>query len=269
MKRRSVILIGAVAFAIALLLTLGPIRMALNSVVASSPGDQAAPPQPTNIPTPEAEVLPTYPGAQAKAVAPEHQVPNATVTAFEVYAEASDVIAFYKSGLIKKGWSVRSEVPMRQLSMVWLDESGSLPWGLDIDMPVSHELDEAQNKIVTSWHIFLRRVPMPENVPAYPGATPVDPDPAETEGYPRVIHNAYATNDTLSEIEAYYKRVLPEYGWVRQKPEDANITEGLYYAFRLGSVYDVRTAYLSVRAKPLADGTIHINVLSSGNTNSR
>ena len=269
MRRGSIILISVFAVAIALLLLVEPIRGALNSRAIQAVDNKATSTQPTAIPTPEAEVLPIYPGAREEVVGPEHQLTQTTVTAFEVFAETQDVMDFYKSELDKKGWSVRVEAPPRQLSMVWLDESGSLPWGLYIDMPLSYEVDEAQNKIVTSWHIFLRRVPMPENVPGYPGATPVAPDPAEAEGYPQVIHNAYVTNDTLSEIEAYYKRVLPEYGWVRQKPEATDITEGLYYDFRLGTVYDVRTAYLSVRAKPLADGTMHINVLSSGNTSTR
>ncbi|HEY0071421.1 MAG TPA: hypothetical protein VGE04_15765, partial [Chloroflexia bacterium] len=72
---------------------------------------------------------------------------------------------------------------------------------------------------------------------------------------------------TLADIEAFYKRVLPEYGWIQQEPKDAHIINGLSYGFRLGTVADVRTAYLAIQAKPLRDGKIQIDVLSSGNTN--
>ncbi len=297
MRRKSlVIIICFFILAVALLVAIGPMEISLNRVAAhfmgatdtdththtqsaavsavssvSSASSTMSSTEPTAIPTPEAEVLPMYPGARVVAVAPEHQVPNATVTAYEVYAADSDVMAFYKSELGKKGWSVRLEAPSRQLSMVWFDSSGTLPWGLDIDMPLSSEMDSVQNRVETSWSIYLRRVPIPENVPAYPGATPVAPDPAATERYsdPRIIYKVYVTSASLSEVEAYYTQVLPECGWIRQEPKDADITEGLGYAFRRGTVYDVRTAYLAVQAKSLPDGTTQIEVRSAGNTNSK
>ncbi len=274
MRRKSLAFISFCILAVAILVAIGPMEVSLNSVAAHITGGTVSSTKLDAIPTPEAEVLPTYPGAQAKAVAPEHQVPNATVTAFEVYAEASDVMAFYKNELIKKGWSVNLEVPARQLSMDWSDRSGNSPWNLDIDMPIRYVLDKAQNKMKTTWYIFLRRVPIPENVPVYPGATLTSSDTIYKEDYGALLQKIYVTSATISEVEAFYIRVLPECGWIGPGPKgaaitSADITVGLEYGFSLGTVYDVHMAFLSVQAKPLADGTTQIEVLSKGNTNYR
>lgn len=224
---------------------------------------------PTVIPTPEAEVMPLYPGAKLEQVDSSHQVANAKVIQFEVAANPLDVMSFYKDILVKKGWVLRSEVSLRQLGFTWADPAAILPWGLDIDMPITYSYN-SERKAMTTWGtIYLRRVPDVHKIPFYPGGQQISVSKDHIEAGSNPDHKTYMVKATPPEIEAFYKNVLPQYGWILDEGTNDNITQGITYKFRLGSVSDLRGAYVTVSTKADEGTQTRVDIVANGNISDR
>lgn len=212
--------------------------------------------------TPAAEDVPLYPSAKQVETEPRYKTADAHVVSFDASAGMGEVTQWYSETLRKSGWEILSECEDNcGAEFVWSDPEGKAGWNLDLDVSLFPGKATATMQSTAQTHgvMWIRRTPISERVPAYPGAQATDPIIIDEYGT-RWNLNAYLTEANPLEVEAYYRAIMPQYGWIYQDPPGTDISQGVGFGWRDGSVENLRSSSVRILATKESDGRTKISI---------
>jgi hypothetical protein len=92
----------------------------------------------------------------------------------------------------------------------------------------------------------LYRIPDPNMVPIYPNSEALGVHHEVTSGGWKERLTTFVTSDEPSKVEAYYRGLLPQYGWSQQEEIEEDTAKGLVYEYEIGSGPYFRRARLHI-----------------------
>jgi hypothetical protein len=220
---------------------------------------------PTIVP-PDAENVPVYPGAKNIKTSKVWDT-EWSHTSFEVYADPDEnvlafgefsVLGFYDKYLKERGWTFVGESKMGTFvgrSYEWTDATGAVPW--DIGLNVSIDMwTIGPNKGKVGGDLSLHRTPNLKHVPLYPNAQQIDSKEGCAGNF-CTLTATYITSATLEEVEAYYRKVLPQLGL---SAPSGDIEAGFEARYWNGTPEQMFIYIMVVSAKQEADGKTKVYI---------
>ncbi|HYP42090.1 MAG TPA: hypothetical protein VEX13_17170 [Chloroflexia bacterium] len=186
-------------------------------------------------------------------------------TSYEVTAPREEVIAFYKTILPKKGWTITGEANDPTLNDAglgcrWVDDTGVLPYHREMTIDVTGGV-EGEFVGRTFVDISLKRVPDYEKVPVYPGAQSVETNKeAISAGSDDANYvTRFVTHAKPEEIGAYYKQALQQQGY--QFDQDSlDIPKGYSFRFEDGGPHGRRVIVVNVVTEFQGDNQTRVTI---------
>lgn len=234
-----------------------------------------------------AEDLPVYPGAQQ--VTTEHQpFPLGDLIEFKTADTVEAIAMFYVAVLPRKGWRLLPEVefrgaeksdPYTRLNFLWSDPKEVTPYRLwlaiGVGVPPTADGKPIAGPVSVSVGIDKERWPSSARVPTYADAKQINvTDHAGQYGFTERI-TTYVTSARPEELEEYYKRTLPQYGWTlggygpneedRRLIGTGPITEGLIFIYESGGPEDSRSGGVTIVPTTVGSGLTDVEIRSDGN----
>lgn len=216
---------------------------------------------------PEGEYIPLYPGT---VLMRNVDLDTSHIVEFEVPADVSRVRAFYEYILPKYGWSLLYRTGSGHYS--WTDPKGLAPWHLDVDLSIGGRLGSGRAGV----DLLYKRYPDANKIPLYPGAQNIEvsaggsdtSSPAFCRNTATVTNTTFLTMASPTEVESYYKALLPTHGWwIRdnsgsiQSPTGVRFTGGHTFAIRMEGRHPITTSRvheLTITAQAGRDQTTKI-----------